>query len=163
MIDAESKFEKDNGSILNWITTTWPKRYHDLLCQRLGVNDTYGDCGKWLFEHSAYRGWKEARDASKPVLWLRGTGRQYSRLQWFPFKDANVHHSGDWKDYFDVRQIPLAVELLIDVSVIDAKLSSGFMRTFNCILILSIGSYTITAPGVNLANVDRIATCAFVH
>jgi hypothetical protein len=76
-MDAESKFEKDNGSILNWITPTWPKRDHDLLCVRLGVNDAYRDCGKWLFEDPGYRGWKETRDASKSVLWLKGTGKDY--------------------------------------------------------------------------------------
>jgi hypothetical protein len=84
-------------------------------------------------------------------------------LQWFPFRDANVRYSGDWKDDFDVRRILLAVDLLIDVSIIDAKLSSGFTRTFRFTLILTIGSYTTTAPGVNLAKLDRIATCVFVH
>lgn len=77
MIDSESKFQKDNGSILAWITTTNPKRDHDLLCKRLGVTGIYGDCGKWLFEDSVYRGWRGARNASKSVLWLRGTGKQY--------------------------------------------------------------------------------------
>jgi hypothetical protein len=76
LIDAESKFQRDNASILAWITMTDQKRDHELQRERLGVDTIYSTCGQWLFETSEYRGWKEAQDASKSVLWLKGTGRQ---------------------------------------------------------------------------------------
>lgn len=76
VMDAESKFQKDNASILAWITNTNQKRDHELLRASLGIDKVYKDCGKWLFVTPEYHNWKQGRPASKPVLWLKGTGRQ---------------------------------------------------------------------------------------
>ena len=76
VMDAESRFQKDNAGILAWITTTDQKQDHKDLRRNLRIHDVYRDCGKWLFENAEYCAWKEARDASKSVLWLSGTGRQ---------------------------------------------------------------------------------------
>ncbi|ERF72750.1 hypothetical protein EPUS_04803 [Endocarpon pusillum Z07020] len=73
VMDAESKFQKDNASILAWITNTNQKRDHELLRASLGIDKVYKDCGKWLFITPEYHNWKKGRPASKPVLWLKGT------------------------------------------------------------------------------------------
>ncbi|KAF7512647.1 hypothetical protein GJ744_000908 [Endocarpon pusillum] len=73
VMDAESKFQKDNASILGWITKTDQKQEHKALRYDLGIDNVFRDCGMWLFATPEYRSWKEARDASRPVLWLRGT------------------------------------------------------------------------------------------
>lgn len=105
MIDAESKFQKDNASILAWITTANQKREHHLLREKLGVDDVYKRCGKWLFETRQYCNWEAAQGTSNPVLWLKGTGRRNQYLYNDSLRETNIHCSGNWKDNFDVREI----------------------------------------------------------
>lgn len=76
MIDSESKFQKENASILSWITKSDQKRDHELLRERLGIDSVYCYCGKWLFDDARYSDWKRGRAVSQPVLWLKGTGKR---------------------------------------------------------------------------------------
>lgn len=87
VIDLESKFQENNGKILSWITTE-QKLVHQRTRERLGVDEVYQHCGEWLFQTAEYCEWKEFREASKSILWLRGTG------MWFPRGGENPLISG---------------------------------------------------------------------
>jgi hypothetical protein len=110
-IDSESKFQENNAKILAWITKVDQKRDHKLLRQRLGIDKVYKDCGKWLFGNAEYRRWKNGEHASKPVLWLRGTGRRSIPVfdSLIIFKDAYIIHSWNWKDNINVWKTVLTI------------------------------------------------------
>ena len=112
-IDTESRFRKENASILAWITKTDQRQDHKLLREKLGLDDTYQHCGQWLFETARYADWKDFRDASKCVLWLKGPGRHcFPGCDKLP-KQANLCNSWYGKDNIDVRDDLSMVNLIL--------------------------------------------------
>ena len=101
----ESKFHKENASILAWITKTNQKMEHEHLRQRLEIDNMYKECGKWFFESPQFGDWKDARDTNKPILWLRGTGMAPCCNYYYTlvFSRTLTSISWNWKDNIDVR------------------------------------------------------------
>jgi hypothetical protein len=123
VVDAETTFQRQNATVLQWVSPTDPMLMHEGIVARTKTKTKYTESGEWLLTSTEFVDW-DNENGKYQVIWLFGTGLSLS-LELHDSSAVNWLNSRHGKDNTDVGVRHRAVFVLVLIHSTGAKLSSG--------------------------------------